>query len=396
LILQATNPNQGNADVVNLSIEALKLDVGSGKYCPHDFVEVRDAIELALGWGAILVAGAGNDAIEGCPNGTPPYQAYPAAYPGVIAVSGTTMADTYVETNNFGAFVDIAAPAENILAPYPVAPFYFTFAGTSSAAPQVSALATLILAVDNGAAVESIIKSTAEKVDVAHHEYVNGRNDYLGYGRINAYKALAKANGNPAIPQNLMLSGYTGESEPIISWSASSSPDADSYEVWRSINQTGGPPGSFTKIATVSVTTYTDYGLRAGSGAWKVYYKIKAKDVVNLVSGFSGMLTISASGFFKADPGMLSEKPLACSLGEAYPNPFNPSTTIRYGLPNRSHVTLTVFNTLGQQIATIVDGEEEAGYHEVSFNASGMASGVYLYRLSAENLVQVRRMVVMK
>ena len=84
------------------------------------------------------------------------------------------------------------------------------------------------------------------------------------------------------------------------------------------------------------------------------------------------------------------------SLCQNYPNPFNPSTTIRYGLPNRSHVTLAVFNTLGQQVALLQNGEQVAGYHEVKFDGSDLASGVYFYRLSAEGFVQSKRFVLLK
>jgi hypothetical protein len=90
------------------------------------------------------------------------------------------------------------------------------------------------------------------------------------------------------------------------------------------------------------------------------------------------------------------ELPSGFALLQNYPNPFNPSTTIRYGLPSRSHVTLTVFNTLGQRVATLVEGEQEAGYHEAVFDASGLASSVYLYRLQAGNQVESRKMILMK
>ena len=73
-------------------------------------------------------------------------------------------------------------------------------------------------------------------------------------------------------------------------------------------------------------------------------------------------------------------------LEQNYPNPFNPSTTIRYGLPVQSHVTLTVYNTLGQQVAALVRGEQEPGYHEAVFDAAGHASGVYLCRLQVRAL----------
>ena len=84
------------------------------------------------------------------------------------------------------------------------------------------------------------------------------------------------------------------------------------------------------------------------------------------------------------------------SLAQNFPNPFNPSTTIGYALPRRSHVTLTVFNSLGQQVATLVNGEMEAGYHDVKFDASRLSSGVYLYRLHAGNHIEVRKALLMK
>ena len=83
-------------------------------------------------------------------------------------------------------------------------------------------------------------------------------------------------------------------------------------------------------------------------------------------------------------------------LEQNYPNPFNPSTTIQYALPNRSHVTLTVFNTLGERVATLVQGEQEAGNHEVQFQASNLASGVYFYRLQAGDFVQSRKLLLLK
>jgi hypothetical protein len=91
-----------------------------------------------------------------------------------------------------------------------------------------------------------------------------------------------------------------------------------------------------------------------------------------------------------------TDLPVSFRLEQNFPNPFNPSTTIRYGLPSRSNVTLTVFNTLGQKVATLVAGEQEAGNHEVRFNGSSLASGMYLYRLQAGGFVQAKKFVVLQ
>ena len=84
------------------------------------------------------------------------------------------------------------------------------------------------------------------------------------------------------------------------------------------------------------------------------------------------------------------------SLHQNYPNPFNPSTTIRYGLPHKSAVRLSVFNTLGQQVAQLQNGEQGTGYHQVRFDASGLSSGVYFYRLSAGDFVETRRLLLIR
>jgi uncharacterized protein YcfL len=84
------------------------------------------------------------------------------------------------------------------------------------------------------------------------------------------------------------------------------------------------------------------------------------------------------------------------SIEQNYPNPFNPSTTIRYGLPHRSDVHLTVFNTLGQHVATLVQGEQDGGYPEVRLDASELPSGAYLYRLQAGEYLHTRRFVLIR
>lgn len=82
------------------------------------------------------------------------------------------------------------------------------------------------------------------------------------------------------------------------------------------------------------------------------------------------------------------------ALGQNYPNPFNPTTTIRYSLPRRADVTLTVYNTLGQQVARLVYATEESGVHQVRFDATALASGVYFYRLQAGALASTKKLVV--
>jgi hypothetical protein len=88
--------------------------------------------------------------------------------------------------------------------------------------------------------------------------------------------------------------------------------------------------------------------------------------------------------------------PQQYQLFQNYPNPFNPSTTIRYDIPELSFVSLTVYNSLGQEISSLVQESQPAGSYAVPFDGPKLASGVYYYRLSANGFVQTRNFILIK
>jgi hypothetical protein len=92
-------------------------------------------------------------------------------------------------------------------------------------------------------------------------------------------------------------------------------------------------------------------------------------------------------------PGTL---PKEFALAQNYPNPFNPVTTIRYQLPVASQVKLHIYNLLGQEVRTLVDEMEEAGYKRVEFNAGSLPSGVYFYKMTAGAFTDIRKMILIK
>ncbi|AFN73325.1 hypothetical protein MROS_0081 [Melioribacter roseus P3M-2] len=88
--------------------------------------------------------------------------------------------------------------------------------------------------------------------------------------------------------------------------------------------------------------------------------------------------------------------PVSYSLEQNYPNPFNPTTTIKFSLPEKSIVKIAVYDLLGRLVANLVNGEYAAGYHTIQFNASDLASGVYFYRIEANDFVSVKKLMLLK
>jgi hypothetical protein len=88
--------------------------------------------------------------------------------------------------------------------------------------------------------------------------------------------------------------------------------------------------------------------------------------------------------------------PTEFALEQNYPNPFNPTTNIEFALPKQAKVTLKVYNLLGQEVATLVNQTLGAGHHVTTFDAGKLASGTYIYRLSADNVVKTSKMMLVK
>ena len=126
---------------------------------------------------------------------------------------------------------------------------------------------------------------------------------------------------------------------------------------------------------------------------WHVY---GSDNAITWGIGTFGEVTYAGDGKYPVNP-------FPYILNQNFPNPFNPSTTIQFNVPERSIINLTVYNIIGQKVAVLVDGEKEAGFYSLEFNAenlpdgkAGLSSGIYLYRLQSSDFVQTRKMIFLK
>ena len=140
--------------------------------------------------------------------------------------------------------------------------------------------------------------------------------------------------------------------------------------------------------------------------------------VINSTSSNPFVLTAPAAGKYKVNAGYKNpsrrwdsttvtialtsvEKELprqlitAYELSQNYPNPFNPSTKISYSIPHGNNVVLTVYNLLGEEVATLVNEYKESGNYSVEFNGAGLASGIYMYQLKAGNEVTLTKKMLL-
>ncbi len=175
--------------------------------------------------------------------------------------------------------------------------------------------------------------------------------------------------------------------------------------------QVSGGPGLYSVYFINSTTGWAVgtsgniFGTTNGGGSWTSQVNNAGTDIhaVQFVDANTGwavagstILHTTSGGVTSVGTSRFGEQPQSFKLMQNYPNPFNPTTTIRFSLPTSSYVTLKVYNILGQEIATLVNGERTPGEYTIEWQSSAFPSGVYFYRLSAGNFSSVKKMVLMK
>jgi hypothetical protein len=161
-----------------------------------------------------------------------------------------------------------------------------------------------------------------------------------------------------------------------------------------------GPRGELYSVAGTASSSL--YKLDTLTAASTLIGASAAGPIVTLAYRTDSLLTSVASQ-------SIGDVPQTYTLEQNYPNPFNPVTQIRFGLPRQSNVTLTIFNTVGQKVATLAEGVRAAGYHEITWDGrnqagTNVASGVYFYRLEARSadsgpsgsFIDIKKMVLLK
>ncbi len=140
-------------------------------------------------------------------------------------------------------------------------------------------------------------------------------------------------------------------------------------------------------------------GLMAQFGGWDYYSQNTDLKLDNHWQRPQTFGVLEVVGGPKRPTGVSTENaglPLEYRLYNNYPNPFNPSTLIRYDLKENVRVSINVYNVIGQKVATLVNEHQQAGYHSVSFNAAKFSTGVYIYTIEAGNFKQVKKMMLLK
>lgn len=213
--------------------------------------------------------------------------------------------------------------------------------------------------------------------DVAYPYWADDRTgNYQGW--------MSVVNFDPPIPVELTSFAAVIVADNVqLNWSTATEINNQGFEIQRRTSD-----GEFEKVGfvpahgtTTDVQTYSYLDSKVVIGNYT--YRLKQID-------FNGTFEYSD------EVAVEITAPVEFTLEQNYPNPFNPSTVIKYSIPENGFVTLVVYNLLGEKVASLLNGLQDAGRYEINFDASNLASGIYVYNLKSGNFNSVKKMLLMK
>jgi hypothetical protein len=262
-----------------------------------------------------------------------------------------------VDTDSLGAFtVDSLLPGSYFVFAVPLGNYSPAFYSTDTASTKWKKAAKVIIS-----------GNTVNGINIYVHKIPSSTNGYSsisGNIRFSSGSASTMAGALVYANQNAVVSGYAITNEK------------GNYSI------EGLAPGTYT--VTVDKLGYTE----TASKSTTVSYSTSG----NPVNANVDLSIDEATGVTQTS----TLQPTKFMLEQNFPNPFNPSTTINYALNQSSIVTLKVYNLLGQEVRTLVNGFQNAGSYHTTFNAQGLSSGIYFYRLQSQNIIHTRKMILLQ
>jgi hypothetical protein len=238
--------------------------------------------------------------------------------------------------------------------------------------------------------VPTLFDSTGASSDYHYFQIIAHTDTAMTFWISNVDSGYSIDNLAPAVPE-----GFKGEQSMVpdglaLIWNSNNEEDLSHYAIYRGLDS-GFTPSGANLITSTSDTTLLDGDWTWDSG---YYYKVSAIDIHGNESSFALLAPeeVTATG----------DHPLfATFLLQNFPNPFNPSTVIPFGLAEDSHVSIKIYDVRGHLVRTILDGKKEAGLHKIHWNGKDMngravASGVYFYTLKANDYANTKKLLLLK
>ncbi|AFH48173.1 Subtilisin-like serine protease [Ignavibacterium album JCM 16511] len=369
-------------DVTSTSLGYLEYDPPFTSYTWQDMngntAVITIAADLAVKKGIVVVNSAGNEGWRSTPNSL----VAPADGDSVFAIGAVDASGTRVSFSSFGPTFDgrikpdFMAMGSNVYAARSSGTTQYTYvSGTSFSCPLSAGVVALLLQANPNLTpiqLRTILRQTSSRS--------NTPDNFYGWGIIRALDALNEI----AVPVELtsFTANYTGNSVEL-TWTTSTEKNNYGFEVQKRYD--GEQYQSIAFINGNGTTTnritynYTDKDIKSN----KIYYRLKQIDY-------------NGDESYTAEVSVDIQFPENFILYQNFPNPFNPTTSLRYAIGSRQFVTLKVYDLLGREITTLVNEEKLPGVYDIEFNASKLSSGTYFYKLQAGDYSEIKKMILLK